>query len=65
MRDGFEDFEKIALLREKGRITPALAAALERIDYARFLAGDTAAVQRDVNAVCAAIDDVATIMSNE
>ena len=65
LRDGFEDFEKIALLREKGRITPALAAALERIDYARFLAGDTAAVQRDVNAVCAAIDDVATIMSNE
>jgi len=65
LRDGFEDFEKIALLREKGRITPALAAALGRIDYARFLAGDTAAAQRDVDAVCAAIDDAAIVMPEE
>ena len=54
--DGFEDCEKIAVLREAGRVTPELEAALANIDYARFAANDTRQCRRDVRAVLEALD---------
>lgn len=57
--DGFEDCEKISVLRAAGGVTPALEAALANIDYARFQANDTRQCRRDVSAVLAALEEAA------
>ena len=56
MVDGFEDWEKIRILKETGRFTPALAEALGRIDFVRFEKSDAATVRADVEACLAEID---------
>ena len=59
LRDGFEDYEKVAELRATGRMTAELESALEKIDYARLSASDEEAVRRDVAAALRAIDAAA------
>ena len=59
LRDGFEDYEKVAELRATGRMTAELESALEKIDYARFSASDEESVRRDVAAALRAIDAAA------
>ena len=54
--DGIEDAEKIRILREKGRMTSELTAALSRIDMPRYGRSDEAAVRADVEACLAALD---------
>jgi len=54
--DGFEDWEKIRLARESGRMTPELAAALDRIKPGRFLKSDEKTVREDVASVLAALN---------
>ena len=54
--DGIEDAEKIRILREKGRMTSELTAALLRIDMPRYGRSDEAAVRADVEACLAALD---------
>ena len=54
--DGIEDAEKIRILREKGRMTSELTAALLRIDMPRYVRSDEAAVRADVEACLAALD---------
>ena len=56
LRDGWEDYEKLACLEARGAFTPELKAALSNIDFERFLSGDDAQAQRDVEAVERAID---------
>lgn len=56
LRDGWEDYDKLAVLKESGRFTRELSAALEKIDFTRFLKGDDARARADVEAVLAAID---------
>ena len=62
LRDGFEDFEKVAALRASGLFTPKLEAALGKIDYFRFRSGNEAAARADVNQVLAAIEEEARKM---
>ena len=57
--DGFEDCEKISILRAAGCVTPELEAALGNIDYARFAANDTRQCRRDVSAVLSALEAAA------
>ena len=64
LRDGFEDYEKVAELRATGRLTPELAAALGKIDYTRFSGCDEAAVRMDVSAALSAIDAAAATIDN-
>jgi len=59
MRDGWEDYDKIAVLKEKGRFTPALAAALEKMDLIRLHSVDEATVKADLDAVYRALDAAA------
>ena len=56
MRDGWEDYDKIAVLREKGRFTAELAAALKKMDLVRLNSVDEKTVKDDLAAVYAAMD---------
>ena len=57
LRDSIENFEKIRILRETGRETPALAKALKGIDYIGDLQNDPSLYRSRVDAVLAAIDE--------
>ena len=56
MRDGWEDYDKIAVLREKGRFTSDLAAALEKMDLVRLNSVDEKTAKDDLAAVFAALE---------
>lgn len=60
LRDGWEDFDKIAVLREAGRFTSDLVAALEKIDLVRLHAVDEKTVLADLTAVYEALDAAAS-----
>ena len=51
LRDGFENFEKIRLLREAGKASPALERLLDGIDYFAVKGLGDAATERAVEAV--------------
>ena len=56
LRDGWEDYDKLVVLREAGRLTPALNEALEKIDLQRFSTSDEATVLADIQAVYDALE---------
>ena len=51
MVDGFENFDKVAILRESGKMTPGVRVALRRIDYQELLEGKVADLERVVGIV--------------
>ena len=51
MVDGFENYDKVTILRESGRMTPRLQNALKWIDYQRLLEGKTSDLERIVGNV--------------
>jgi len=51
LRDGFENYEKIRLLRAEGRLSPALEKALAGIDYFVIKGLDDRATERAIEAV--------------
>ena len=51
MVDGFENYDKLAILRESGRMTPRVQNALRWIDYQRLLEGKTSDLERIVGNV--------------
>ena len=51
MVDGFENYDKVSILRESGRMTPRLQSALKWIDYQRLLEGKTSDLERIVGNV--------------
>jgi hypothetical protein len=56
LRDGWEDYDKLVVLRETGRLTPALNEALEKIDLQRFSTSDEATVLADIQTVYDALE---------
>jgi hypothetical protein len=51
MVDGFENYDKLAILRESGRMTPRVQNSLKWIDYQRLLEGKTSDLERIVGNV--------------
>ena len=51
MVDGFENYDKVTILRESGRMTSRLQNALKWIDYQRLLEGKTSDLERLVSNV--------------
>jgi hypothetical protein len=62
LRDGFEEWEKLRLLREAngGKLPASLADLLERFRNPKAM-GDDATIIRDVEAMRAAVEAVARV----
>ena len=56
MVDGFEAFDKVAILREEGKMTKRLTEVLGWIDYFKLKEGTTADLERIVACVMGEID---------
>jgi hypothetical protein len=61
MVDGFEEFDKVAVLRESGRMTSDLRVALRHIDYQELLEGKTPDLERVVGIAERAIEKAARL----
>ena len=57
MVDGFEEFDKVAVLRESGRMTSDVRVALRHIDYQELLEGKTPDLERVVGIAERAIEN--------
>lgn len=54
--DGFEEYDKVAVLRESGRLPPRVKAALNWIDYHKLKEGRTSDLERVVTHVVGEIE---------
>ncbi|MBQ6009227.1 MAG: DUF4091 domain-containing protein [Kiritimatiellae bacterium] len=61
MVDGFEEFDKVAVLRESGRMTSDVRVALRHIDYQELLEGKTSDLERVVDIAERAIEKAARL----